>query len=232
MRWSQFAEMFRKRWEPGQHVALIGPTGVGKSTLAVNILPLRRYVVVLDLKGGDSTVRTLQKKGFKRISTWPPPKRLWREAEEGQPLRLIVGPELREISDRPKQIEVFRSSLQSMYAQGGWTVYVDELQVAAERMKLGEEISELLVAGRDRGLSLVSSYQRPANVPRAASEMATWVAVWYTRDVDTVNRLAEMVGRPKPEIRGAIRGLEDHCILLFSRNPREPIIAVRAPRVA
>jgi hypothetical protein len=53
--------------------------------------------------------------------------------------------------------------------------------------------------------------------------MSTWCAVSYTRDTDVVNRLAEILGRPKPEIRGALKGLDKYTWLLVGRDPREPI---------
>jgi hypothetical protein len=56
-----------------------------------------------------------------------------------------------------------------------------------------------------------------------AGKQATWVAVSYTRDTDVVNRLAEIMGRPKAEIRGAVNGLERYSWILVGRDPREPL---------
>ena len=55
-----------------------------------------------------------------------------------------------------------------------------------------------------------------------AAKQSTWVAVSYTRDTDVVNRLAEVLGRPKPEIRAALAGLDQYAWLIVGRNPREP----------
>lgn len=233
MPWDKFRPWFRDQWEPGQHVALIGPTGVGKSTLAVGILPERKWCLALDPKGGDSTLAALRRAGFVRITSWPPPRQVLRDIEEGKPARLIVGPVVQGRSDLPKLRKALSDALDGAFDHGGWTVYVDELQVAADRrqMNLGAQVERNLIAARDKGVSMVTSYQRPANVPRAAAEMATWVAVWRTRDVDVQNRLAEMVGRPKAEVRGAMRGLAAKTILLFNSNPDVPITATRAPRV-
>lgn len=226
--WDQFARWFKKQWEPGQHVALIGPTGVGKTTFALGILPMRKYSMAYDPKGGDTN---LGKIGFQRITAHPLPRKIRTDIDEGRPARLIIGPVVRNREDRPKQISLFRQYLRDAFTEGGWTVYIDELQVMADRMKLTDDVVELLIAARDRGVSVVSSFQRPANVPRAASDQTHWLMVWATRDVDVVNRLAEMAGRPKAEIRGAIRGLDKHDVMIFSRNPRDPLIVTRAPRV-
>lgn len=232
MTWTRFQGWFRRAWKPGEHVALVGPTGMGKTTLACGILPLRRYVLAFDPKSGDSTLASLKRYGFERCVKWPPPRELRRRIEKGEAARLIIGPDVRNKDDLPRQKQVFAAALDGAFDEGGWTVYVDELQLMADRrmMQLSPAIERILVAARDRGVSLVSSFQRPANVPRSASDQSTWIAVWYTRDLDVVNRLAEMVGRPKAEIRGAVSGLEKYSLLLFSRVPTDPIRVIRPPK--
>lgn len=232
MSWTKFQEWFKTAWKPGEHVALVGPTGMGKTTLACGILPLRKYVLAFDPKSGDSTLASLKRYGFERCSSWPPPRELRRRIEKGEPARLIVGPLVRNKEDLPKQKAVFTAALDGAFDEGGWSVYIDELQLMADRRMLGLTVGmeRILIAARDRGVSMISSFQRPANVPRAASDQSTWIAVWATRDVDVVNRLAEMVGRPKAEIRGAVSGLEKYSLLLFSRVPTDPIRVIRPPK--
>lgn len=225
----QFSAWFRKQWRPGEHVALIGPTGEGKSTTAAGVLRHRRYVLALDPKGGDST---LAGTGFERLTRWDRRTRrqVAKKIEDGEPCRYIVGPVVKTRDDLLRMRELHRQVLEAAFEQGGWTVYVDELQVLADRrlMNLGGSIETLLIAARDKGVSVVSSFQAPRNVPRAASDQSTWLVVYYTRDVDVVNRLAEMTGRPKAEIRGAVSGLDQHFTLVFNRSPRHPIIVTRA----
>ena len=224
--WSdEFRPWFASQWEPGQHVSVIAPTGAGKTTFVGGLLDLRRYVLALDPKGGDSTLSGL---GFDRLSTWPGEKRLAddvnRNDEEGRPSRFIVGPRVRHRDDLPKLREVTRQAMNGAFNMGGWTVYADELQIMTDprMMNLRAEADEILIAARDKGLSFVSSYQAPSWVTPHAAKMSTWVAVSYTRDTDVVNRLAEVLGRPKPEIRGALQGLDPFSWLIVGRNPREP----------
>lgn len=229
MRWPQFVSYFEEAWEPGQHVALVGPTGEGKSTTAARLLKMRRYVLALDPKGGDSTLAAT---GFQRITDWSRGTRrmIEKRIDDNLPVRLIVGPIVKTTEDLAKMRQLHAQVLDHAFEVGGWTVYVDELQVLADRrmMNLGSAVERLLIAARDKKVSVVSSFQAPRNVPRAASDQATWLVVYYTRDVDVVNRLAEMTGRPRSEIRGAVAGLDQHYTLIFNRSPRRPIIVTKA----
>lgn len=232
MRWDEFLDWFKDEWRPGQHIAFVGPTGEGKSTTAGGILALRKYVLALDPKGGDSTLKAT---GFERVTDWGPltVRKIERRIDKGEPVRLIVGGIVQTTQHLANLRPLFAKVMDDAFRMGGWTVYVDELQVLADRrmMNLSGSAERLLVAARDKGVSFVSSYQRPANVPRTAGDQATWFVVFYTRDVDVVNRLAEMAGRPKAEMRGAIKGLAPHCCLIFNRNPRQPIIVTKARKL-
>lgn len=229
LKWPDFLNWFRGQWQPGEHVSLVGPTGTGKTTIMVGVLPMRKYVLALDAKGGDSTLARLEQHGFQR-TTWPPSKEIREQIELGQPARLIIGSPVRTTEDLPRLRHEMAQVLTDAFNEQGWTVYLDELQIIADRriMNLSSAVERNLIAARDRGVSMVMSFQRPANVPRSASEMSTWFLVLYTRDRDTVRRLAEMAGRPVAEMRGFVQGLPEYAVLVFSRNPRAPVIVTRA----
>ena len=48
--WDQFLTDFRSEWKPGQHIAIIAPTGQGKTTVLVSLLELRNFVLGFDPK--------------------------------------------------------------------------------------------------------------------------------------------------------------------------------------
>jgi hypothetical protein len=208
-------------------MSVIAPTGAGKTTFVGGLLNhCRRYALVLDPKGGDTTLEGL---GYERLSSCPGYRKMARlvgDNDDAQrPSRYLCGPRIETKADKPRLITALRDFLELAYDMGDWTVYADELQLLTDPrfMNLRAQVDDILVSARYKGLSFVSSYQAPSWVTPAASKMSTWVAVSYTRDIDVVNRLAEILGRPKPEIRGALEGLEEYTWLLVGRNPREPV---------
>ncbi len=194
------------------------------------MLKPRRYVLALDPKGGDDTLKKL---GYPRLSTWPPPRKFWRDVEGGKPARFIVGQHCHRTEDYGPLAATLKRCVDDVFAAGGFTLYVDELEIAARFMKLAATIELFLIAARNKGISVVTAFQRPAYVPTTASSQTSWFATFYTRDIDVVGRLAEMAGRPKHEMRGMVRGLAamPYSLLLFSRDPRMPVVVTKPPKV-
>lgn len=225
LQWSDFTQWFGEVWKPGEHMATIAPTGAGKTTFVTGLLNQRKYVIALDPKGGDSS---LSKLGYPRLTSWPGEKKMAQMVERNEydekPSRYIVGSTARSADQSDKLRDTMKQTLDGIWSMGGWTVFADELQILTDRrmMNLQSECDRMLVAARDRGISFVSAFQAPAWVTPHASRQATWVAVSYTRDAAVVDRLAEILGRPKDEIRGALQGLERFSWLIVGRDPREP----------
>lgn len=226
--WEEFLEWFATAWKPGEHAALVGPTGMGKSTFAVGILELRKYVLALDPKGGDETLETA---GYERMTAWPLPAKAWDRIGEGQPARFIVGNKSDTMQDRVRLRQLLSECLGGVFESRGWTVYADEFQLLADRkmMNLGALVEQLLIAARSKKITVVTSYQAPAWVPSAASRQATWIVLWPTRDVDVVKKLANVVGRDWRMIWSAMKALPPFHVLVIGRNPHMPMVVTTAP---
>jgi hypothetical protein len=230
VRWELFEQWFKETWEPGQHVALIGPTGEGKSTFAVRILKNRKYVLALDPKGEDET---LAESGFERIVSWPLSNKVRDRIAEGQPARLIVGGSIRTAADKRQLVTLMEQVVEGVRGEGRWTVYADEFQLLADRRMYGldKPIEELLVAARSKGTSVVTSFQAPAWVPKAATRQATFCVLWPTRDRNMIKAVAESMGRTWQEIVAAVDELPSFHVLVIPKRVKAPMVITKAPKL-
>lgn len=228
--WDVFLKQWRKDWEPGQHVALIGPTGEGKSTFAVGILGLRKWVLALDPKGEDET---LSQSGYERITKWPPSDKIRDRIAEGKPARLIVGGSMRTKAEMSKLAALMHSAIDGVRGEGGWTIYADEFQLLADRRMYGldKEIEALLIAARSRGTSVVTAFQAPAWVPKAGTRQASFVVMWPTRDRVMIKTVAEAMGRQWHDLAEAVDELPPFHVLVIPKRIREPMILTHAPKL-
>jgi hypothetical protein len=229
--WDTFLKQFDQEWEPGKHIALIGPTGEGKSTFAGGVLKLRKWVLALDPKGEDET---LSKTGFTRIKRWPPDNRTRDRIAEGKPARLIVGGSVRTKDELRKLAELMQSAIEGCRAEGGWTIYADEFQLLADRRMFGldKEIEALLIAARSRGTSVVTAFQAPAWVPKAGTRQASFVVMWPTRDRVMIKTVGEAMGRDWHDLADAVDELPPFHVLVIPKRIREPMILTHAPKLS
>jgi len=232
MPWDDFAPWFTERWGQGEHIAVVGPTGSGKTTLQMRLGELRNWAAVLDGKGGD---RTLDAAGWQRVTRWPLPLHLKSDIKEGEPAHLIIGHNVKTFADRPKHRTLLRKALRGLWAQRNWSVLVDEVQLLTDVRFLGlaNDVVELLIAARDRGLSVVAALQRVSigNTTGGASgtlgDQSTWLAFSYSRDDRAVQRLAELAGRPASEVRTVVTSLPEHAWCIVGRDPRAPYVITK-----
>lgn len=221
-------EWTRDTWDPGEHWSVVAPTGEGKTVFTTGIVRTRRFSLALDQKGGDKTLGTL---GWDRIEKWPPSRQDRKDMADGKPYQRIVGSMKRDKISRDIRRALHRSILDAAMVEGGWTILAPDAAALCARQfgNAWDEMVELLILARDAGTSIVTDFQRPSGVPRETGEMSTYLAVGYTRDRDTVTRIAEMMGRSAAEIRGAVDALAGLPFgwLVVSRRPRDPIILTR-----
>lgn len=242
-----------KAWAPGMHMALIGKTGEGKTTFAVGILNVRKYVLALDPKGEDET---LAASGFQRILGVPQsgdetiwenlkrvlrgqhrpsefPREIQRDLEEGRPVRLIVGGASDTRRDDEKLRQLLSDTLEYVRASGGWTLYADEYQVLSDmRMfNLAAMIERLLISARRKRTSVVTAYQAPAWVPKAATRQSRIIVVWKTNDKDMVQNIAQAAGRDWRDVKAAMDELPPFHALVIPDDIRAPMMITAAPKL-
>lgn len=199
------------RWKQGEHITLIGPTGCGKTTLTNELIPIRQYAIFLGSKKKDDTQDKLQKEyGFRLAGD---PKQIHPDIAR----RWLVRPPFKrgmQAEDiRKAHREVFRETLMRAYADGGWTVFGDELRYLCDFLGLSSECVLLYTQGRSQGNSLVCGTQRPRHVVLEAYDQASHLFFWKDPDTQNVKRIAELAGVNRIEVARVVESLDWHDFL-------------------
>jgi hypothetical protein len=224
-----FLAWIKASWTPGKHIALVGPTGEGKSTFAVHLLRQRKWVLALDAKGEDDT---LEASGFLRIHKFPLPRKVRNDIADGKPAQLIIGGSARTDKEEAHLKNMMRQAVAMARQQGGWTIYADEFQILADlRMfGLGKSIEQLLISARKNRTSVMTSFQAPSWVPKASTRQAAFIVMWPTRDRNMIKAVAEACGRPWHELEAAVDVLPQYYAMIIPSNVHSPIILVHPPK--
>lgn len=205
MPWGQFYEWFDELWRAGEHIAVVGMTGSGKTTLTRQLLDMRDFVVVFGTKARDESLyEPLQRAGFVLKRKWNP----WEWEQTGEryvifapPLDLpddATGKQSREAEEA--QAEAFRVALIQIFKAGGWTCYFDEVRYLADDLGLARELNRLWLQGRSLGVTMIAATQRPRSVPLNTFQMATWTFLWRVSDRDDRRRASEFTGMLAPVV--------------------------------
>lgn len=207
--WREFLPRFD--WRQGEHVTLLGPTGTGKTTLAVQLLHRRRYVVAIGTKPRDRTFNHLiRHEGFRRVAELP---------REPKPAgeRVIVWPRQLTLDRAAKEqiADRVRHTLDRAYSAGGWCVFMDEMAYGAETLKLAPEMRDLWQQGRAVDVSFVGGSQRPRHIPVDAYSAATHLFLWHTNDAYDLRRLSEL-NADTDTVKRVVRNLPKHHVLYLS----------------
>lgn len=195
----------------------MGPTGQGKTTLALDLLPLRDWSVILATKPRDSTLDRLRRDaGYVRVASWPPPR-------DGTN-RVLLWPRWRGPLDTGRQAVAIRTALLSIFGEGSWCVFADDVQYLTDRLRLGPVLTDLWLQARALNVSLVAATQRPRHVPLVMWSQSTHLFLWGTGDDDDLRRLGGFGGLSSKRIRATVAALPKHDVLYV--NTRTGALAV------
>lgn len=177
-------------WLQGQHITEIGPTGYGKTTLAVDLLTRRDYVMAFGTKKKDDTLdKLIKSRGYRRVNSFS------EVTEEDR--RVVLWPNIAALDSADAitdvQREAFREALFGAFRQGGWCVYADELRYITGRLNLKSEMELLWEQGRSSDVSVVAGYQRPRNIPLLAYDQPEHLIFFKETDYENLDRMAQVV---------------------------------------
>lgn len=210
--WPEFLGRFR--WEQGEHIAMVGPTGQGKTTMALQLMPRRQYVVVVATKPKDKTLAGLSREGYQVINHWPP---------RGPANKVVLWPKFRKLGDVGAQAEVLGHGLADIFEAGGWCVLVDDVQYLVDVLGLGPQLRMFWYQARSVGISLVGATQRPRRVPVEMWSQCAHAFIWRT-NADDLKAVAELGSANTKLIREAVAQLPPHQALYV--NTRTGALAV------
>jgi len=153
----EWLSFMRGEWYQGEHIAFLGPTGTGKTTLARALVQLRTYVVAIATKRNDDTLESFKKERFTIIKKWPPHQ--WEKR-----VILWIKPTSLGKKDILSQREIISEALSDIYLAGGWCVFLDEAGYLSTTLGQGMSIGMLMSQARSAGLSIVCGVQRPHSI--------------------------------------------------------------------
>jgi hypothetical protein len=212
---------FRENWSQGEHVSLIGPTGRGKTSLALPILALQDSVVVLAIKQHDPVIEQFYARGYRIVE----------QAEdivEHLPLSrptcviLWIKPNGMDRKATHEQSEQISTALNDLYRVGGWCVFLDDLGHLTGHLKLASDVTVLLVQGRSSGISAVCAMTQPrsvsARVPSESLRQCTHMLIFRYTNTDEVRSCAQISGIEFKRMREIQQKMKGHDFLYSGKD--------------
>lgn len=210
--YNEFLNNFRTTWKIGEHVAICGTTGSGKTFVAEDIKLMRKWLVVIATKSNDETLDAYS--GFSKRTSWPPDFHeklvlLWKKPKDLVKLR--------------ETQELVYTTMNHLFRYGGWTIYFDDLFFVSETLKLKSAIRVFYTQVRSSNVSIVASIQRPFWVPVEVVSQSKYAILFVTQDEKDIHRVAEGLGVNYRVLCAALEKLEQYEFLLLIRG-KTPII--------
>lgn len=207
---ASWLQLMRGSWRQGQHIAIMGRTGRGKTMLARDLMALRGWSVVIAIKRADDTLETFPAAGYKLIHKWPP--------SYGDN-RVLFWAKPKNLQEMGEQRGKIASVLNDVYENGGWAVLFDDVARVANALGFKREIATMLNEARSSHASVVSCMTQPSSVTQAIpSELWRQVRfhlVFYYRVGRDLDAIADITGYSKKTVESWMQLLRPFDFLAF-----------------
>jgi energy-coupling factor transporter ATP-binding protein EcfA2 len=242
--WQTVYSHLRAEFRQGDHVAIIGPTGAGKTHIAFPVAELRSHTIVVACKPRDELVTDAIARGYYLIPTDELGKGI--EYVDGRPLhpRVVYWPRLGERARRgmPDQA-VLRAEkahqkprVGSVFGfvrnEGHWTVLLDEGTWVCRDLGLQRDVDSALFQFRSLRSSIIILGQRPSWMGRYVLSSPTHLFLFNTNDGDDRKALGDVSGVDSKLVAELVARLsfERHEVLYIDTRRREMFRTVAPPR--
>jgi hypothetical protein len=213
--YDQFLSSFE--WRQHEHIGMIGPTGGGKTTLALQLIDQRDYVTVLGTKPQDPVLDSLKHRSQGKFRFM----KEWKDYDPALVPRRLLWPPAKDLYSMQKQQRAFRSALHGIYHQGGWCIYVDELWYVIHHLKLELEVRTFLQQARALNISLLALTQRPAFVPLELYDQSTHLFFWGDNDKRNLDRISGISYQNANIVRDLVSQLDEFQVLYLNTRKRK-----------
>lgn len=207
----QWLTLLKDEWFQGEHIVIVGPTGSGKTHVSPDILSIRDFVVCLALKPRDETVNRFTKPfgkdetKYKLVKRWP---------YDFGPKKLVYWEKPKSIDKIPEQAMRVHGSLNRMYREGYWTIYMDDAGYLSGTLGLGKAIGVLLNQGRSSGISCVVVVTRVssliARMPKEAFSQTRHKIIFKYDNDDELKAISQIIDIDRSQLKMLQMKLQTH----------------------
>lgn len=200
--WFDVRRHLKTEWQRGQHVAIMAPTGTGKSYLVSHgLLPMWDHSLTIDPKPSDpDNLAHARWLGAKLTPTYPQPHlgHLWGKDPYPDKHYWINPP----FGALQSNLDAALDGVWQSAKNGkGWVVYIDEIKLICARRPDGHDlahhVTRMLRYGRARGITVIGGTQSPRYLGPGMSDFMDqprYVFLGKTKDAAVVERYAEISG--------------------------------------
>jgi hypothetical protein len=222
----------------GDHVAIIGPTGTGKTHIALELAELRDYALFVACKPKDPLIQELVAHGYFISGSLeipyverPPGSRrfvpaysrvvYWPRLSDERIRKLKPADLLR--TEKAMQKPAVGAAIGYVRKNGAWCLILDEATWVCRDLGLQRDVDSALFQFRTLDASLILCGQRPAWMGRYALSQPTHLFLFQTSHKDDVKALGDISGVNFDRVVETVASLNHrkHEVLYVNTRTRE-----------
>ena len=240
--WDWLYGYLRREFKQGDHAAIIGPTGAGKTHIAFPLAEIRTYVLVVACKPKDPLITDAVARGYwlnqtdhlevpyvdgrplhSKVVYWP---RLSERARRKLPQHLVLGAEKRHQKPR------VGAALGYVRNEGHWCLLLDEGTWVCRDLNLQRDVDSALQNFRTMRASIIILGQRPSWMGRYVLNQPTHLFLFQTADLNDRKALGDISGFDSKLTAELVQQLDhkQHEALYLNTRTREMFRTVAPAR--